>query len=177
MQRESIPRSLAAIVLSAALAAVTPLRPVRGAPPPQLPHEIDWRPAPEYVALFVPRVHREAYATFVTPLAIERVLERLAADPSLLRPPGAWVPRWVPPLDAFGASGAYDRTLLARLYGGRQPVVARGPVRAAGRGQAAGVPDAIESWTLVSPHPDPSLRRLMDGTLRIVLRLEPARAR
>jgi hypothetical protein len=125
--------------------------------------------------LFAPHPYRSAYAAFVTPLAIEEVLERLAGDPSRLQAPGAWMPRRVPPLDAFGTSGAYDRTLLARLYGGRRPIVARGPMRTAGRAESA--PDAIESWTLVSPYPDPSLRRLRDGTLRIVLRLELARTR
>ena len=39
-------------------------------------------------------------------------------------------PEWrietVPPLDAFGAAGAYSRAALSRLYGGRRVSVARG---------------------------------------------------
>jgi hypothetical protein len=51
---------------------------------------------------------------------------------------------------------------VARLYGSRQPRVARGARADEGR--------VVESWTLVSPYPSADLTRLEHGTLRIVLR-------
>ena len=77
--------------------------------------------------------------------------------------PGAWQPASTAALDAFGQTGDYDRWALARLYGGRHPRVARGPRLA---------PDGrTESWTLISPYPSPTLRRLESGTLALVLRV------
>jgi len=71
-------------------------------------------------------------------------------------------PEWrietVPPLDAFGAAGSYDRAALSRLYGGRRVSVARGWTEEGNR---------FESLTLISPHPDAALSRLMPGTLII----------
>ena len=71
-------------------------------------------------------------------------------------------PEWrietAPPLDAFGAAGPYDRAALARLYGGRRVIVARGWTEDG---------DRFESLTLISPHPDATLTRLMPGTLVI----------
>jgi len=64
----------------------------------------------------------------------------------------------VDPLDALGAAGDYDRSAVVRLYGGSRPRVARG-WRQDG--------DHFESITLVSPHPDASLQRLVPGTLVI----------
>lgn len=69
-----------------------------------------------------------------------------------------WRIEAVPPLDAFGAAGAYDRAALARLYGGRRATVARGWTEHGER---------FESIMLISPHPDASLTRLMPGTLVI----------
>jgi hypothetical protein len=79
--------------------------------------------------------------------------EPLAA---LVRP--EWRIETLPPLDAFGAAGAYDRAALSRLYGGRRATVARGWTEHGGR---------FESITLISPHPDATLTRLMPGTLVI----------
>lgn len=71
-------------------------------------------------------------------------------------------PRWrietLPPLDAFGAAGPYDRAALSRLYGGRRVGVARGWTEEGNR---------FESLTLISPYPDATLSRLMPGTLVI----------
>jgi len=71
-------------------------------------------------------------------------------------------PEWrietVPPLDAFGAAGPYDRAALSRLYGGRRVIVARG---------WTGHGNRFEFLTLISPHPDATLTRLMPGTLVI----------
>jgi hypothetical protein len=128
--------------------------------------EVDaaWRAAPGYLALFAPVDGRAAaYRAYVSPLDLDVALRRLEADPSLIRAPGAWQARPLPPADAFGQAGRYDRGTLARLYGAAQPRVARGS-RAEG-GQV------VESWTLVSPYPDTALRRLEAGTLLVVLRL------
>jgi hypothetical protein len=69
-----------------------------------------------------------------------------------------WKVESVPPLDAFGAAGPYDRAAVARLYGGRRAEVARGWIQ---RGER------FEALTLISPHPDSTLTRLMPGTLVI----------
>jgi hypothetical protein len=61
-------------------------------------------------------------------------------------------------LDAFGGAAPYDKSALARLYGGRGVKVARGWREDAG---------TFESVTLISPHPDASLTRLEPGTMVI----------
>lgn len=126
---------------------------------------VPWQDAPRFLGLFAPpgRQKAAAYRASVTALDLDTVLDRLAGDPALLRPPGAWEPRAVLPLDAFGQAGTYDRWALARLYGARRPRVARGPREADGR--------VVESWTLISPYPDATLQRLEPGTLLIVLRV------
>lgn len=124
-----------------------------------------WREAPEYLPLFAPAGDRRlAYRALVTPLDLESVLRGLADDPAAMRPPGAWEPHLLLPFEAFGQTGGYDRWALARLYGARRPQVARGPRGTAGR--------VAESWTLISPYPDPTLGRLEPGTLLIVLSLD-----
>ena len=60
--------------------------------------------------------------------------------------------------EAFGAAGPYNRTALARLYGGTRVRVARGWAQR---------DDRFESVTLLSPYPNPSLRRLYPGTMAI----------
>ncbi len=72
-------------------------------------------------------------------------------------PPG-WQVHALDPLDAFGLAGPYDRSALARLYGGQQALVARGWIEESG---------GLESRTYISPHPDVELRRLVPGTLII----------
>jgi hypothetical protein len=123
-----------------------------------------WREAPEYLPLVAPAGARgEAYRVFTSPLAIDAALQRLQDDASLVRAPGAWQPRPTLPSDAFGQAGRYDRSGMARVYGGGQPRVARGARSVDGR--------VVESWTLIAPYPDTELRRLEPGTLLIVLRL------
>jgi hypothetical protein len=119
---------------------------------------------PEYVRLFAPvRAHAAAYRAYVSPLDLPAVLKLLAGEPSLLHPPGAWTPLALLPSDAFGQTGSYDRWKMAKLYGSRRAMVARGP-------RSEGV-RPTEAWTLVSPYPDASLERLEPGTLLIVLDL------
>jgi hypothetical protein len=104
-----------------------------------------------------------AYRFYVSPLDIESALRQLDADTSLVRPAGAWQPHPALPADVFGQAGRYDRSSMARLFGAQQPMVARGARMADGH--------VVESWTLVGPYPDPSLKRLEAGTLLVVLRL------
>jgi hypothetical protein len=63
-------------------------------------------------------------------------------------------------LDAFSGAGTYKRSALARLYGGTRVRVARG---------WSASTDGVESITLLSPYPDPSLTHLMPGTMAIRL--------
>ena len=124
-----------------------------------------WREAPGYLRMFAPSGPRAAaYRIYVSPLDVETLLKRLAADSSLLHPPGAWSPAALLPLDAFGEMGAYDRSKLARLYGSRRAIVAHGP---RGTGERP-----TEAWTLISPYPGTGLQRLEPGTMLIVLDLE-----
>jgi hypothetical protein len=124
-----------------------------------------WREAPEYVALFAPRLHRQAYQAFASTVALDRALELVTGqdDVMVMAAPGSWLARPENPLDAFGSGGTYDRWAVLRLYGSRPPTVARGP-----RG-TAGVVE--ESWTLISPFPSADLSTLDSGTLLIVLRV------
>ena len=75
---------------------------------------------------------------------------------ALARP--EWLIETLPPLDAFGGAGAYDRAALSRLYGGRRVIVARGWIEQGNR---------LDAFTLISPHPDATLTRLLPGTLVI----------
>ena len=75
---------------------------------------------------------------------------------ALARP--EWLTETLPPLDAFGGAGTYDRAALSRLYGGRRAIVARGWIEMGNR---------FEAFTLISPHPDARLTRLLPGTLVI----------
>jgi hypothetical protein len=107
---------------------------------------------PRLVKLFTPprpRVGTYEVCTTAAPLAE-------VADPT-------WTVERLAPLDAFGAAGHYSRAALARVYGGRRPLVARGWIRRA----ETGGPAAFESITLISPHPDATLAALQPGTLRI----------
>jgi hypothetical protein len=123
-----------------------------------------WRERPDLLALFAPRGPRAtAYRAFVSTADLATVLHELESDPALPHGPGAWRPRTVSPTDAFGRAGPYDRWGLARLYGPERARVARGVRVERDR--------IVESWTLISPFPDPTLRRLERGTLLIVLAL------
>lgn len=102
---------------------------------------------PALTALFTPpRPQLGRYEVCTTPEALPAVA------------PPDWKVEAVAPADAFGAAGRYDRAALARLYGGRRPLVARGWTEQ--RGQ-------LEAVTLISPYPDRTLTRLLPGTLLI----------
>ena len=143
-------RAIVVLVLLSGLAARQP--------------DMAWREAPAYIRVFAPlRLHTDAYRMSVSPLDLDAVLRGLQRDASLVRSPGAWEARELPPFDVFGQTGGYDRWRLARLYGARRPRVARGPKAENGR--------VTESWTLISPYPDPAFTRLEPGTLLIVLKV------
>jgi hypothetical protein len=149
---------LARILVAAALlwigAAVT-----RAQAPPG-----PWQEAPDYLRLFAPTGPRaSAYRMYVSRLDIAAVLTRLSTDSSLLHPPGAWSPSAMLPSDAFGQTGRYDRSTLARLYGSTRATVAHGPRARDGL--------AAEAWTLISPYPNRDVTALEPGTLLIVLDL------
>jgi len=122
-----------------------------------------WTPTPQHVALFAPPALRDHYAAFVTPLALDAVLDRILAM-GVAAPPGAWRPEALGPADAFGLSGPYNRWSLARVYRAASARVARGPHRTSGQ---------LEAWTLISPYPDAALTTLERGTLLIVARVPP----
>ncbi len=90
-------------------------------------------------------------------------LERVAA--------GAGGPHYGPtellePADAFGAAASYDRAAVARLYRGKRVRVVRGWMA---------YPDRFQSVTLLSPHPDATLSRLLPGTMVITWTTEARR--
>jgi hypothetical protein len=147
--------------VSRAQEAVPSVESAGPAPPPA--SAAQWREAPDYLALFVPRIDRRSYRAFVSPLPLDAVLHGLAPDDDRLHPPGAWTARPENPLDAFGNGGTYDRFAVARLFGSHRPQVARGPRGRQGRVE--------ESWTLVSPYPAADLSHLEPGTLLIALRV------
>jgi hypothetical protein len=156
------------LVAAAVLAILAGARPFAGNQPASVvsfsPTALGGREAPEYVRLFGPRRrHTGDYRAYVFPLDLDTLLRRLQPDPSLLHPPGAWTPAALLPSDAFGQTGSYERSKVARLYGARRVMVARGPAGAAGR--------PVQAWTLISPYPDTNLERLETGTLLIVLNL------
>ena len=125
-----------------------------------------WRAAPDFLELFAPAGPRAAaYRVFTSDAGFDTVLRQLAADPSLARTPGGWTVQALAPADAFGLAGRYDRIALARLYGSARARVARGVRRERG---------AAEAWTLISPYPDPALRRLERGTLLLRMRYDRA---
>ena len=105
---------------------------------------------PALAALFAPRQPRiGSYEVCTTPEPLSRAT------------PAGWTmgaPENIDPLDAFGAAGSYDRSALARLYGGARARVVHGWRREGGR---------FESVTLISPFPDATLTHLRTGTMLI----------
>ena len=114
---------------------------------------------PELTRLFTP-LHPQVgrYEVCVDPRPIE-VLAK-PSGPDRLEAPHYGPIEEVEALDAFGRAGPYDRSALARLYGGRRARVAHGWKREG---------DRFESITLISPYPDASLVRLEPGTMIIRL--------
>ena len=128
--------------------------------------------APALARLFTP-LQAPAGAYRVTVLAegidgaLERVKKALAPDAPAGAPAGSWQVQQMDPLEAFGTTGAYDRSKVARLYTGRRVSVVRGPVERDGK--------VVAAVTLISPYPDATLSRLEKGTLVIVINVAGSR--
>src|SRR5436190_22647557 len=77
---------------------------------------------PALVRLFTPR-HPVAghYDVCTSPEPLEALV------------PNAWKVELLPPLDAFGTAGSYDRSRLARVYGAQRPRVTRGSIQEDGQ--------------------------------------------
>lgn len=107
---------------------------------------------PALLALFTPkRPSVGRYEVCITDEPLDRIVASAAGrqyGPSEI----------LEPLDAFGAAGSYNRAALARLFAGKRVRVVRGWVAR---------DDRFESITLLSPHPDVGLTRLMPGTMVI----------
>lgn len=118
--------------------------------------------------LFTPAAAPDAmYEAFRSREPIATLAARLAAlDPSPAEQ--AWRVQRLEALEAFGLVAPYDRTTVARLYGGARPSVVRGSLRAGA---------AVIAYTLVSPYPAPALDRLDPGTLVLVFRVPSLRDR
>lgn len=163
-------RLSSALALSLVLAQPLGSRTAAAAEDPKVPG----RPAPELARLFTPpHAPAGAYEVTVLPSRIEdaRREVRAALAPGAPADPGdgTWQVKRMNPLELFGDAGVYNKTTLARLYGGLPPSVVRGPIERDGRTVAAA--------TLVSPYPDASLSRLEPGTMVILLHLQPGTSR
>ena len=123
-----------------------------------------WTPDPALARLFTPlAVPPGTYTVYTTPEAIETLTAQLKAkdkSPS----PGAWEPFRPEAHGAFSQEGSYDRGRLARLFNGKRVTVVRGSVVDNGQRLA---------YTLVSPHPDATLSRIVEATMIIEFRVPP----
>lgn len=78
------------------------------------------------------------------------------------RATGSWVVAQTAAVEAFDSAALFDRAKLARLYGGRHPRIARGPI---GRYRTDHV------VLLLSPYPEADFSRLNPGTLIMTVRI------
>ena len=113
--------------------------------------------------LFTPlAVPSGTYVVYNSAETIETLTSRLRAlDPSPAAP-GAWQATHPEAHGAFGQEGLYDRARLARLFNGKRVTVVRGSLTREGRRLA---------YTLVSPYPDATLSRIVEGTMVIEFRV------
>jgi hypothetical protein len=141
-------RGAAAAVLCLTVLPTVPFRAV--AQPPQI------TASPAHVRLFAPPARAAAFRFDRTDAPIESVAQLYrqrwpAADPR------SWRIERQAARDAFDGAALYDRARLARLYAGRDPRVARGPVTENA--------EVVQVVLLMSPYPEADLRRLNPGTL------------
>jgi len=129
------------------------------------PFRAPGRPSAPLARLFTPRhAAPGAYEVVVLDGTIERAraVVAAAAEPAAAEGrPGPSPVLEMDPLMAFGEAGTYEKTTVARLYAGRKAKVVRIPVERDGR--------TVAAVTLVSPYPDATLSRLVEGTMGIVL--------
>ncbi len=103
------------------------------------------------------------YVVYTSSEPIETLTAKLSAlDPTPA--PGAWKPSRPEAHVAFGQEGRYDRARLARLFNGTRVSVVRGSLVEDGKRVA---------YTLVSPFPDATLSRIVEGTMVIEFRVPP----
>ena len=121
-------------------------------------------PDPALTRLFTPlAVPPGMYVVYTSSEPIETVtakLRALDATPA----PDAWKPSRPEAHVAFGQEGSYDRARLARLFNGARVSVVRGSLVEGGKRVA---------YTLVSPFPDATLSRIVEGTMVIEFRVPP----
>lgn len=125
-----------------------------------------WKQDAALTRLFTPlAVPPGTYTVYTTPEPIEDLTKQFKArdrSPS----PGAWEPFRPEAHGAFGQEGSYDRARLARLFNGKRVTVVRGSLVDSGQRLA---------YTLVSPYPDATLSRVVEGTMVIEFRVPPLR--
>ena len=103
-------------------------------------------------------------STVDTPI-MQLAAELRGLDPSPA--PGAWQITHPEAHEAFGQAGLYDRFALAELFGGQRLSVVRGSLAVGGYRTA---------YTLIAPHPDGTLSRVVHGTMVIQVRVGAAGA-
>jgi hypothetical protein len=112
--------------------------------------------------VFAPPARAAAFDFARTDASIETVAqfyrERWPA-----RDPRSWRIERQAAKDAFDGAALYDRSRLARLYGGRDPRVARGPMTQGGQ--------VVKVVLLMSPYPEADLQSLNPGTLIMTVSL------
>jgi hypothetical protein len=156
------------LALGALLPGVVAVGPGRGADREAAAFRLPGTAAPRLAHLFTPR-HAPPGAYEVTVLSASLEQSR-ATLLSAVRDVGGGAAADVPPvveldpLQAFGEAGSYPQTTVARLYTGRKARLVRIPIEQDGR--------TVAAVTLVSPYPDPTLSRLEEGTMAILLHLE-----
>jgi hypothetical protein len=103
------------------------------------------------------------YLVYRSSEAIETLTARLRAlDPAPAA--GAWESTRPEAHGAFGQEGPYDRDRLARLFNGKRVTLVRGSLVHQRQHVA---------YTLISPYPDATLSRIMEGTMVIEFRVPP----
>jgi len=112
--------------------------------------------SPAHAALFAPPARASRFAFATTRETVDRVVAyyRGRWPPE---DPRSWKIVTSGPLDVFDGAALFDRARLARLYAGKPPRIARGPITEKGR--------VTHTVLLVSPYPEPDLERLNPGTL------------
>jgi hypothetical protein len=117
------------------------------------------------------RAYRELFTPSSSPpgtFAVYRIAEDLMSLAARLRaldphpPAGAWAVERTGVFDAFGSEGPYDKSRLARLFGGSSPRAAWGSLV---------TPSGHVAVALISPYPDLAITALQQGTLVILTRL------
>jgi hypothetical protein len=127
-------------------------------------------PSPAHARLFAPPHAAALYQFEVTAASIEAVagaFREKAQGSGLRTEPGPAAESFTIAsasiLDVFDQAALYDRSRLARLYGGKGTRIARGPLMRNGR--------VVAAVLLVSPYPEPDLRHTNPGTLVMTVEL------